>query len=151
MMQWTSVDEILSFAIEREEEAANFYKDQAAVAIRPEMRQTFSDFAKEEMGHRAKLLAVKEGRHLMPSLEKVQNLRLADYYAPVPVSPDMRYEEILLLAMQREKAAFKLYLDLAHVAPDSSLKHTFESLAQEEAKHKLRFELEYDREHFKEN
>ena len=46
--------------------------------------------------------------------------------------------------MKQEKAAFKLYTDLAVVAPDEDLRDLLLSLAQEEAKHKLRFEVEYD-------
>ena len=48
------------------------------------------------------------------------------------------------MAMKAEKAAFKLYTDLAAATDDDGLKQIFLDLAQEEAKHKLRFELEYD-------
>jgi rubrerythrin len=56
----------------------------------------------------------------------------------------MTYQEALLFAMKSEKAAFIMYTKLAEVTDDSSLAKVFLSLAQEEAKHKLRFELEYD-------
>ena len=46
--------------------------------------------------------------------------------------------------MKQEKAAFKLYSDLAEAAEDEGVRNTFLALAQEEAKHKLRFETEYD-------
>jgi rubrerythrin len=46
--------------------------------------------------------------------------------------------------MKKEKAAFRLYSDLAGLADDAQLRNTFLFLAQEEAKHKLRFEIEYD-------
>ena len=50
----------------------------------------------------------------------------------------------LILAMKKEKAAFQLYTDLAAETEDPEVKAIFEGLAQEEAKHKLRFEVEYD-------
>ena len=53
--------------------------------------------------------------------------------------------------MKKEKAAYRLYLDLAAVGEDEELTDMFLSLAQEEAKHKLRFEIEYDDEIMKEN
>jgi rubrerythrin len=56
----------------------------------------------------------------------------------------MDYQQALVVAMQKEKMAFKMYSDLAEQVDDENLKNTFLSLAQEEAKHKLRFELEYD-------
>jgi rubrerythrin len=37
-----------------------------------------------------------------------------------------------------------MYTDLAATVDDESLRETFLALAQEEAKHKLRFEVEYD-------
>jgi rubrerythrin len=46
--------------------------------------------------------------------------------------------------MKGEKGAFKLYSDLASTTDDPGLRATLLGLAQEEAKHKLRFEIEYD-------
>jgi rubrerythrin len=54
------------------------------------------------------------------------------------------YQNALILAMKKEKAAFQLYTDLASQTDDAEVKQIFEGLAQEEAKHKLRFEVEYD-------
>ena len=57
---------------------------------------------------------------------------------------DFDYQQALIAAMQSEKASFKLYNDLAEAADKPEIKEVFESLAIEEAKHKLRFEIEYD-------
>ncbi len=46
--------------------------------------------------------------------------------------------------MKKEDTSVKLYTDLAKMVQDEELKDTFLLLAQEEAEHKLRFELEYD-------
>jgi len=64
----------------------------------------------------------------------------------VEVEPDsaLDYQQALIVAMKREKAAFKLYIDLAAAVEAQELRDTFLALAAEEAKHKLRFELEYD-------
>ena len=56
----------------------------------------------------------------------------------------MDYQEALVVAMKKEKKAFKMYIDLAGATDDTNLQTVFMSLAQEEAKHKLRFEIEYD-------
>ena len=74
----------------------------------------------------------------------VVDLRIADYLVDVPASPGLDYRSALVLAMKKEKAAFKLYSDLAAGADDENVRATFLALAQEEARHKLRFELEYD-------
>jgi rubrerythrin len=62
----------------------------------------------------------------------------------VDTEGDFNYQRTLILAMKREKASYKLYIDLAESTDDAGLKSTMLALAQEEAKHKLRFEIEYD-------
>ncbi|MCP4711824.1 MAG: rubrerythrin, partial [Planctomycetes bacterium] len=53
--------------------------------------------------------------------------------------------------MKAEKAAYKLYSNLATAVDDPALKETLLGLAQEEAKHKSRFEIEYDDNILKDN
>jgi len=145
MKKFNSVEEIIDFAIAREKEANKFYTELAERMDRPEMRKVFEDFAKEERGHKAKLEAVKKGEFTISGDEEdVPNLDIADYVVDVEPKPDMSYAEALIVAMKKEKAAYKLYLDLATVAEAEELTNMFLSLANEEAKHKLRFEIEYD-------
>ena len=63
----------------------------------------------------------------------------------------MTYEEALIFAMKKEKKAFMLYMKLADQSETPELKRIFLSLAEEESKHKLSFELEYDNYILKEN
>jgi rubrerythrin len=143
-MGFGSIDEILDFAIGKEEEAARFYTGLAQRATNPGIREAFSEFAKEEEGHREKLLAVKEEKIAFAPSEKVTDLKIAETVQDVQPNPDMDYQDALILAMKEEKAAYKLYTDLAAMTDVGSLRATFLALAQEEAKHKLRFEIEYD-------
>lgn len=151
MKKFGSANEILDFAIEREEEAAQFYTDLAGKMEKSLMRMVFEDFAKEEKGHKAKLLAVKEEKQLMSAESKVMDLSIGDYLVEVEPNANMDYQQALIVAMKKEKAAFRLYSDLADRTDDSNLRTLLLSLAQEEAKHKLRFELEYDEHYLKEN
>lgn len=147
----TSVDEVLDFAIAREEEAADFYEALAERVERAWMKDVFLGFAREEKGHKAKLERVKAGGEFKASGQKVADLKLADYTVAAEVSDDMDYEKALLVAMQREKAAYRLYTDLAESTEVPRLREAFLALAQEEARHKLRFEVEYDEYVLKEN
>jgi rubrerythrin len=144
MNQWKTADEILDFAIGQEEQAHKFYTDLAGRMDRPWMSKIFSDFAKEELGHKKKLLDVKAGKRLAASEKKVLDLKIADYLVDVEPDASMDYQQALVLAMKKEKKAFKMYTDLAASTEDDGLEQTFLALAQEEAKHKLRFEIEYD-------
>jgi len=151
MESFQSADGVLDFAIEREEEAFDFYMDLAAKIERPDMKTLFKQFAQEEKGHKAKLQGVKQGKQLLPAEKQVLDLRMSDYLVADEPTADMTYQKALILAMKKEKASFKLYTDLAASAPSDDLKNTFLNLAQEEAKHKLRFEVEYDNEVMREN
>ncbi len=144
MQQWKSVDEILDFAIGQEEQAAEFYTELAGRMDRPWMSEIFKEFAKEEMGHKRKLLEVKAGKRLMAAEQKVLDLKIGDYLVDVEPTDHMDYQQALVVAMKKEKKAFRMYNDLAGATDDANLKTLFLSLAQEEAKHKLRFEIEYD-------
>jgi rubrerythrin len=108
------------------------------------MKSVFEGFAQEEIGHKEKLQAVKAGITFLSASQKVMDPRIAEYVVDVKLDPFLNYRDALVLAMKKEKAAFRLYSILAESMEDQVLKTTFLALAQEEAKHKLRFELEYD-------
>lgn len=143
-MSSEKINEILDFAIKNEEEAYEFYMELASKMDRPNIKEIFEGFAHEEEGHKAKLLTVKRGAVFKASERKILDLKISDYTVDVEPSEDLNYQKALILAMKNEKAAFRLYSDLAEAADDENIRDLFLALAQEEAKHKLRFELEYD-------
>src|SRR5512133_3143924 len=144
MKEFKHVDEILVFAIEQEQKAVDFYTGLAKEATSEEMKKVFLEFAGEEIKHKQRLTRIREeGVFTMPK-QHVVDLKIGDYIVDVKPSGKLSYEEALVVAMKREKAAFKLYNTLAERAPNDELKEIFETLAMEESRHKLRFELEYD-------
>jgi len=144
MSSANAVEEILNFAITNEEEAIQFYTDLAKTVKRTPMKEIFEQFVSEEKGHKAKLEEVKKGKRFVPEQEKILDLKIADYIVIANTGPEMEYKDALILAMNREKKSFKLYTNLAQSTKDEDIRRLFEFLAQEEAKHKLRFEIEYD-------
>ena len=142
--QWKSVDEVLDFAIKNEEEAEAFYIDLSERMDNPAMKTVFTGFAAEEAGHKAKLLKVKSSGGFEPSKKEVLDLKIGNYLVDVAPEGELSYQDALIVAMKKEKAAFKLYMDLHGTVSDPELKDLMLALAQEEAKHKLRFEVEYD-------
>lgn len=144
MKEFENINDILDFAIQNEQNAVDFYTNLAKNARTDDMKSVFEQFAKEEIGHKARLTKIKsEGIFNLP-IEKVQDLKISSYTSKTEVKPNMSYEDALVVAMKREKFAFKLYSALAERAPNAELKNIFLGLAMEESKHKLRFELEYD-------
>ena len=144
MESWSSVDQVLDHAIAREQEASEFYADLAQKVAGTAMKELFIQYAKEEAGHKRRLERIKADQSLLPAAKEVLDLKMADYLVAVEAHEGMSFQDALILAMKREKAAFKLYSDLAAATGDSALRQIFSALAQEEAKHKLRFEVEYD-------
>lgn len=144
MEDFKTINDILDFAINSEQEAVEFYSALAKNSKNAEMVETFVQFAKEEMGHKAKLMKIKNEGSFEVRSEQIIDLKIADYLVDVEASANMSYADALIVAMKKEKSAFRLYSDLAGKAPSSNMRNIFLSLAQEESKHKLRFEIEYD-------
>lgn len=144
MPDFNTIDEILDFAIGQEEKAVQAYTSLADSTENKQMSQVLQGYAEEERGHKAKLLAIRHGQNLMPEPQEITDLDIADYLPDVEPTPDLDYMGLLTVAMKAEKAAFRLYNDLAAMAKDEEVRATLLSLAQEEAKHKLRFGVEYD-------
>jgi len=151
MKEFKNITEILDFAIGEEQSAVDFYLLMAAQSKNSESKTIFREFAEEEMRHKANLTKIKEDGTLKLSDEKVKDLKITEYLIDVKPSPAMGYQEALILAMKKEKAAFRMYTVLASQATDPAVKALLESLALEESRHKLRFEIEYDDVVFKEN
>jgi rubrerythrin len=151
MKEFKTIDDILDFAIMGEQEAVDFYTQLAHQSVTPAIKKVFLEYAEEEMRHKAKLVRIKEGHTFQLSGDKVRDLKISDYLVDVKSSPKMNYEEALIFAMKKEKKAFMLYMKLADEAADPEMKKVFLSLAEEESKHKLSFELEYDNYILREN
>jgi rubrerythrin len=115
------------------------------------MKETFLRFVEEEIKHKAKLIKIKEEKIFNIGEEKVKELNVSEYVERTEPSPNMNYQEALILAMKREKAAFRLYTKLAQNTSNPELVNLLLNLAQEESKHKLMFEIEYDEVILKEN
>ncbi|MCB1875619.1 MAG: ferritin family protein [Chromatiales bacterium] len=146
-----TVEEILDFAIEREQQAADFYTDLAQKVNKPWLKEMLEGFSREEMRHKGKLKSVKKGEKLLSAEQKIQNLKVSDYLVAVEPTENLDFQDALIVAMQREKAAYRLYTDLANNIDDPEMKELFLGLAQEEAKHKLYFEVQYDDQILKHN
>ncbi len=151
MKDFNSIDDILDFAINAEQEAVDFYNQLAENSKTEDMRHVFTSFAQEEIAHKARLTQIKKEGSFKIEPKAIQDLKISNYMAEIKATPNMTYQEALVVAMGNEKAAFRLYYDLAKRAENVEMRDVFVSLAQEESKHKLRFEIEYDEYVLREN
>jgi rubrerythrin len=138
-----SVDEVLDFAMNREVEAHDFYMKLASMVAKPEMAKVLSALASQELEHKAKLEAVKGGEIAIGE-EEVGNLGIISHVEDVEPQAKMSYVDLLVVGMKKEEKARMLYTNLASTARKQEIRDILLKLAQEEAEHKLRFEIEYD-------
>jgi len=137
--------EVIEFAINKEQEAVDLYSDLAGRTQSPAGKVMFRELADMERGHKTKLQKLDRNYFSGHSLKPPQDLKISDYLVDVELKPDSSYQDILLFAAKRERAAFDLYTDLAGLYVSvPEIKKIFDVLALEEASHKLRLEREYD-------
>ena len=143
MNKFKSFDDILDYAISREIEAEKFYLKLADFVEQPEMAKVFSDPASEELEHKTKLQGIKAGQ-IRIEKESIGNLGFTDHVKSIEPHAKMSYVDMLVVGMKKDETSQKLYTDLARLTQKQKLEEIFLQLAQEEADHKLRFEIEYD-------
>lgn len=147
-MDFSNLTEIIDFAIAKEIEAAEFYRNVSDQESFSGKKQLFLEFAAEEHKHQALLEDLKAGK-AGATVEDYQfkwitDIKRSDYVADIEYKPGMAYNEILLLASKREEKALKLYNELLTQADTDEARKIFKILCQEEAKHKLAMETMLD-------
>jgi len=140
-----SLEEVFEYAIDREIDANQFYLALAERVDDAEMRRVFEGLAEEELEHKAKLELelMKLGKTTtikVPPSSPQRDYIISDGKSLL----DMEYKDMLMMAIEKEEASFRTYVDLVPRAYDSETREVLLSLAQEEVRHKLRFQMEYD-------
>ncbi|MFO7811176.1 MAG: ferritin family protein [Candidatus Delongbacteria bacterium] len=142
---------IIDFAVDREKEAVEFYKDLQTKARFEEMKDMLKDLETMERGHITYLEKVREQGLEKVEIDNVQDLAISDYMVEVEPNPEMDYQDILIVAMKREQKSKELYEDLAKRFAGSEIQKVLLKIAADETEHKLRFEKLYDEFVLKEN
>jgi rubrerythrin len=144
MLNFESVEAAITFAIDKEQEAYDFYTDWSKKLEHEAIRQVFREFAVEELRHRDLLTDVKKGKRELKTDRKVQDLKITDYFTEVKPSENLTYQDALQLAIQRERGSIELYGHLEGSSGEPELAKLFGALVDEETKHKMRLETIYD-------
>jgi rubrerythrin len=150
MAKFNTVEDIFRYAIAREIDANVFYNLLTQFVDDPQVRALCSELALEELEHkgRLELELMKLGNVVKPfsAADKGTSLpRPLDAMLEMVRVSQMDLEKIMLLAMEKEKTAFRLYMELLASVSDADCRETIVNLAEEEARHKISFEIEYDK------
>ena len=145
-MEFTSIDDVVDFAIEKEHEAAVFYREAADNEAYQAGKNVFIEYAEEEKKHENMLKEFKADKSAFSdyTFKKIQDIKRSDYLMEMEYEPGMSYHNIMRLAMKREEKAYKLYQKMSESSDNDDLKNIFAILANEELKHKSTLEGMYD-------
>lgn len=136
--------EILDFAIESELDEIQFYSELAETMERKNVKQLFRNIALEKTARMLQLENMSEIDILL-DIEKVHDLKIAGTFSDIDYTKtDLSYQEALIMAMNKEKEKFILYQELADCTTDKKCQQVFLTLANQEARQKLKLEIEYD-------
>jgi rubrerythrin len=143
-MASSSMDEILKFAIDKEREAIVFYEDLAQKVENPVVKDAILGMADQERKHEKLLMNITPEKIQLARQPSQPDLKLSDFLVESPVTKDMDYQELLIIAMKREEKSYALYSELELRAGDDATRKVFTLLKGEELKHKARLEKEYE-------
>jgi rubrerythrin len=145
-MNFESIEAVLQYAIEKEEEAVAFYEEVAQQESFAGAKKTFEEFAAEERKHAALLRDFESNKEKIEGykLKWIPDMKRSDYMVDMEYEKGMHYADILRLAMKREEKALALYNELQAKTDQEEYIQLFKILAQEEAKHKQFLEGMYD-------
>lgn len=144
-MTHSNFEEIIQFAIKREEEAARGYGEMMSLAKTPGLKKLLTELQDEEHNHKTLLQNLTEEKIGSLKMADVADLKISDYLIEEPLSEDMTFQDLLIFAAKKEQKAVEMYSDLAGKSTDEEQKKLFEFLVSQEKSHKLKLETEYDK------
>ncbi|MFW9868317.1 MAG: ferritin family protein [Candidatus Thorarchaeota archaeon] len=143
-----SFEKMVSLAIQREQEAYDFYMKASEDSELKASAKLLKDLANQEVIHKQKLeQALKEGvcdTFTCSSVEELEKLDLDQYLVDVPLSPSSSPQDVLIVAIKKEAAANNFYKALSELTTSAAHRSVFEALAKEEDMHKARLQNMYD-------
>jgi len=78
-----SFNDILEFAIEKEQYAADLYRDLGAQSDRAGTKEMFRELSRQEEGHKARLQAMDRDAFPGKGNAEIADLKSVDYLSPV--------------------------------------------------------------------
>lgn len=144
-MDLKSYNDIIKFAISREEAAIDAYGDMSEKAKTPGLKELLLELQSEEKNHKKLLEDISEEQIATFKTEEVIDLKISDYLTEEPPSADMTFQDLLIIAAKKEQEAVELYTKLGEGSDNAELKKLFDFLIAQEKTHKLKLESEYEK------
>lgn len=144
MEYFKNLQDVIAFAVEKEEAAYQLYSTTAQHVQSPAARKMLEEMAAQELGHKRMMEAMTQDKLAQYDFNKVPDLKIGDYLLDVEVKEGMSFRDVLVFAMKSEEAAYKLYTAALALAEAPEVKNALQLMANEEKKHKYLLETMYD-------
>ncbi len=144
-MEFTNFQDILDFAIKREEEAIEGYRKMREIAKTPGLEKLLAELQEEERNHKNLLENINLDEIESLEIHEVTDLKISDYLIEEPLGAEMTFQDLLIFAAKKEQKAVELYTEMGQRAGSEELKKLFEFLIEQERTHKLKLEEEYEK------
>ncbi len=142
MKTHSSKDDTLHFAMHNAQDCAKLFTRLASVARNLKIKKVFDKLARVEFDHMDCLSNLyDEGK--LPE-EMFLGININGYLNGYHAEDDLKYIEVLEVAMRKMRIGLNLYLEMASNATDKEVRELFKSMAIKENAHKLLVEAEFN-------
>ena len=143
-MEFITLEEVITFAVDREDAAYRLYKRAAELSTSIASRIMFEELAAEEVSHKDIFSKIDKEKAENHKLCKLPESSIAKYLGDVTVQENLTYSEILAYALKAEDNAYQLYKTVAGMTEDPELKKVLINFADVELGHRRKIEALYD-------
>ena len=147
MSELNTFNDLLKVAIEKEEDAVDFYTKAAEIIKNPGTSEMLKDFIGEEQKH---VILLKDAQK-SETMEKVgsktlpPSMDLTKYLVSGTINEDSTPQDVMIIAMKREDSAVSFYAEQMTNFEGTDLEGLFQRLCNMEKEHKERLETEYEK------
>ncbi|MBI5485206.1 MAG: ferritin family protein [Deltaproteobacteria bacterium] len=144
MEKFVTLDDVIKFAVDREETAYKLYKRAAELSTSIASRKMFEELAQEEATHKEVFSRIDIEKAEQHKLCTLPESSIAKYLADITFRPDLTFNQILAFALKTEENAYQLYKAAAGMTDDEQLQKVLMNFADVELGHRRRLEAIYE-------
>jgi len=147
MSELNTFNDVLKVAIEKEEDAVDFYTKATGIIKNPGTSEMLKDFAVEEQSHVTLLKDAQKSKTMESVGNKTlpQSMDLTKYLVSGIITEDSTPQDVMIIAMKREDSAVSFYSEQMTTFQGTDIEGLFQRLCNMEKEHKERLEAEYEK------
>ena len=137
--------DVIKMAIVKEKEAYDFYMDLYKIVEDKDAKDNLKFMAQEEAKHKEFLINCQKGLVCanVLKMDAAIDYKIIENIEKPDIKKNMKSSEVYLVAANRELNAYNFYNSLAGSYPAGEVKDLLTKMANEESKHKEKFEYLY--------